>query len=193
MSAPVDWVPEVALAPDQAPEAVHEVALVEDQVNVEDCPETMVVGLAASDTVGTGGGGGEFDTVTSPEALALPPDPVQVREKILLAVSVPVDWVPEVALAPDHAPEALQEVALVEDQVSVEDCPLTMVVGSAASDTVGTVGVGEAIAVTSVFPQAVAPNATTTLTIKDLMRWPRRVPALVSTERESLKTPREQF
>jgi hypothetical protein len=80
VSAPVDSVPEVALAPDQAPEAVHEVASVEDQVNVEDCPATMVVGLAASDTVGAGGGGGEPDTATSTEALTLPPDPVQVRE-----------------------------------------------------------------------------------------------------------------
>ena len=73
---PVDSLtPEVALSPDQAPEAVQEVALVEDQVSIEDSPYATVVGVAASDTVGTGGNTG---TVTV--ALAPPPAPVQVRE-----------------------------------------------------------------------------------------------------------------
>jgi hypothetical protein len=53
-----------------------------------------------------------------------------------LAVSAPVGWLPEVALAPDHAPEAEHEVVFVEDQVSVEDPPLATDVGFAASDTV---------------------------------------------------------
>jgi hypothetical protein len=74
------WLPEVALAPDQAPEAEQEVALVEDQVSVEDPPLVTVVGFAASDTVGTGGGGGVPCTVTVADALALPVDPEQVRE-----------------------------------------------------------------------------------------------------------------
>jgi hypothetical protein len=59
--------------------------------------------------------------------------------KLLLAVSGPVDWLPDVALAPDHAPEAVQEVALVEDQVSVEDPPLVTDSGVAASDTAGAI------------------------------------------------------
>ena len=54
--------------------------MVEDQVRVEDPPLTTDVGFAASDTVGTGGGGGVPDTVTVADALALPPEPVQVRE-----------------------------------------------------------------------------------------------------------------
>ncbi len=49
------------------------------------------VGFAVSDTVGTGGGGGVPDTMTVAEVLELPPGPVQVREKLLLTVSVPVD------------------------------------------------------------------------------------------------------
>ena len=77
MSAPVDWVPEVALAPDQPPEAVQEVALVEDQVSVEDPPLATDAGFAASDTVG---GSGVPATVTVAEALPLPPEPEQVRE-----------------------------------------------------------------------------------------------------------------
>ena len=80
MSAPVDWLPETALLPDHAPEAVQEVALVDDQVSVEDAPLAIDVGFAASDTAGTGGGGGMPATVTVTEVLALPPEPVQVRE-----------------------------------------------------------------------------------------------------------------
>ena len=47
-------VPLVAFAPVHPPEAVHEVALVEDQVTVETLPEVMLVGLAEIDTVGAG-------------------------------------------------------------------------------------------------------------------------------------------
>jgi hypothetical protein len=72
--------PEIALLPDQAPEAAQELALVDDQVSVEDPPLATDVGFAASDTVGTGGGGGMPDTMTVVEVLALPPEPVQVRE-----------------------------------------------------------------------------------------------------------------
>ena len=61
----------------------------------------------------------------------------------MVAVSAPVDWLPEVALVPDQPPEALQALALVEDQVSIEDPPLATVVGSAESDAVGTAGAVE--------------------------------------------------
>ena len=75
VSAPVDSLPEVGLVPDQAPEAAQESAFVEDQVSVEDAPFTTDGGVAASDTVAT-----EGNTVTVTVALALPPEPVQVRE-----------------------------------------------------------------------------------------------------------------
>jgi len=81
-------------------------------------------------------------TVTVADALAVPPDPVQARENVLVFVSAPLDWLPEVALLPDHAPEATQEVALVDDHVSVEDSPLPTEIGFAESDTVGTGGGG---------------------------------------------------
>jgi hypothetical protein len=55
-----------------------------------------------------------------------------------LAVSAPVDCEPPVAaLAPDHAPEATQDVALVADQVSMELLPLAIVLGPADKVTVG--------------------------------------------------------
>ena len=46
-------VPLVAFVPVQPPAAVHEVALVEDQVTVEMLPEVMPVGLAENATVGS--------------------------------------------------------------------------------------------------------------------------------------------
>jgi hypothetical protein len=45
-------VPLVAFVPVQPPAAVHEVALVEDQVTVEIWPEVMLVGVAEKATVG---------------------------------------------------------------------------------------------------------------------------------------------
>jgi hypothetical protein len=62
-----------------------------------------------------------------------------------LAVSAPVDSLPEVGLVPDQPPEAVQ-VAFVEDQVSVEDAPYATDVGFATSDTVG-VGGGDTVTV----------------------------------------------
>ena len=59
-----------------------------------------------------------------------------------LAVSAPVDWLPEVARVPDHAPEAAQVVAFVDDQVRVEVPLLATDVGFADSDTAGVGGGG---------------------------------------------------
>jgi hypothetical protein len=80
VNTPVNWLPEVALAPDHAPEAEQEVAFVENQVSIKARPLVTGVGFAASDTVGSGGGGGVPGTVTVADELALPSEPVQVRE-----------------------------------------------------------------------------------------------------------------
>ena len=73
--APVLCVPLVALAPLQAPDAVHEVALVELHVSVELPPLAIEVGFAVNVTVGAG------TTVTVAVARGLvPPVPVQVSE-----------------------------------------------------------------------------------------------------------------
>jgi len=50
-----DWVPLVPLLPDQAPDAVHDVALDADHVSTDDPPEVMDEGEADRVTVGTGG------------------------------------------------------------------------------------------------------------------------------------------
>jgi len=75
VSAPVDCDPLVALAPDQAPEAVHEVAFVADQVTVELDPLATVLGLAVTVTLGAAAVG-VTETVTV--CVALPPAPLQV-------------------------------------------------------------------------------------------------------------------
>jgi hypothetical protein len=62
------------LAPDQAPDAVQDVALVADQVSMELLPLATVLGPADKMTVGAG-----VVTETVADWLALPPLPVQLR------------------------------------------------------------------------------------------------------------------
>ena len=81
-------------------------------------------------------------TVTVVDALAVPAGPVQARLKVLVLVSPLIDSLPETALAPDQPPDAEQEVASVEDQMSVDDPPLVTDVGFAVSDTVDPGGGG---------------------------------------------------
>jgi hypothetical protein len=54
-----------------------------------------------------------------------------------LAVSAPVDCEPLTGRAPDQAPEAEQEVALVDDQVKVALPPLVIALGPTLRLTVG--------------------------------------------------------
>jgi hypothetical protein len=65
---------------------------------------------------------------------------------VALAVKAPVDCDPLVALEPDQAPEAVQEVALVDDHVSVDPLPLATVLGLALRLTPA-VGVGVTVTV----------------------------------------------
>jgi hypothetical protein len=69
-----------------------------------------------------------------------------------LAVSAPVDCEPLIALTPDQPPEAVQDVALVADQVSVELLPLATVLGLAAKLTTGAEVVTETVAAWAALP-----------------------------------------
>jgi hypothetical protein len=120
---------------------VHEVALVADQVSVELPPLETVLGLAAKATVGVG-----EVTETVADCAALPPLPVHERPYVALAVSVPVLCDPLTALPPDQAPEAVQEVALVDDQLNTEALPRATVLGLAVRVTVGAGAVTETVA-----------------------------------------------
>lgn len=56
MSAPVDCEPLAAWLPDQPPDAVQDVAFVDDQLKAELLPLIIELGLAARLTVGAGVG-----------------------------------------------------------------------------------------------------------------------------------------
>jgi hypothetical protein len=133
----VECDPLVASLPLQPPEAVQEVAFVDDQDSVELLPLAMVLGLALKLTVGAG-----EVTVTVADCAALPPAPVQLSVYVAFALSAPVDWEPLMPWVPDQPPEAVHEVAFVVDQLKVELPPLAMELGLAARLTVGA-GVGE--------------------------------------------------
>ncbi len=120
------------MAPDQAPEAVHAVALVDDQESIAALPLATLLGEALSWTVGAAA-----LTETVADWAALPPGPVQVNVKLEVAVSAPVDCAPLIALAPDHAPEAEHAVAWAEDQVKVALPPLETALGPTLRVTVG--------------------------------------------------------
>jgi hypothetical protein len=129
-------VPPVPSAPVQPPDAAHEVALLELQVNVDEPPGAMTEGYTESVADGTTFTGAVTFTVTAAAEL-VPPGPAQVNEKVEVAVSAPVLALPLAATVPLHAPEAVQEVALVEDQVSVAEPPALTVVLDALRVAVG--------------------------------------------------------
>jgi hypothetical protein len=74
--AAVLWEPLIGSLPDQPPDAVQEVALVEDHVSVELLPLFTVLGLAVRVTAGAGE---VTDTVATCTTLLPLPLPLQVR------------------------------------------------------------------------------------------------------------------
>jgi hypothetical protein len=125
----VDCDPLTALVPDHAPEAVHAVALVEDQVSVELPPEASELGLALILTVGAADG--VPATVTVADWVAEPLGPLQVKPNWVVFVSGPIDLIPPVETLPCQPPEAVQEVELEVFQNRVAVPPLLMVAGAA--------------------------------------------------------------
>jgi hypothetical protein len=84
------------------------------------------------------------DMVTGPlamltvETLLVPPGPVQVNEKLVVAARGPVFAVPLAARVPLQPPLAVQAVALVELHVNEAALPAATADGFAASVAVGT-------------------------------------------------------
>lgn len=77
----------------------------------------------------------------------VPPTPVHDRENALLAESGPVDSEPAAGFGPDHAPDAMHEVELVADQLSVAAPPWATIVRSTLSETAGEGGGGDALSI----------------------------------------------
>jgi hypothetical protein len=81
-------------------------------------------------------------TINMADAVVLPPAPVQSSVYVSDPVAEGVtDSLPSVDSEPDQLPLAVQEVALVADQVSVELEPSVIDVGSKEMLTVGAGGV----------------------------------------------------
>ena len=116
------------------PVPVQDVAFVELQFNVEAAVLTTAVGFAVNEAVGSP----RIVTVTV-ACVLVPPVPVHLKVYVVLAVRAPVLWLPLVPFAPANAPPvAVQDVALVELQVSVVLEPLEIEVKVADSEAVGT-------------------------------------------------------
>jgi hypothetical protein len=124
--------PLVALPPDQPPDAVHVSTLALLQVNDEFAFFATPGGFADRVTDGDAA-----VTVTVAVCDAEPPVPVQLNAKLPFAVSAPVLCEPEVAFVPVQPPDAVQLVAFVELQVSVDELPDVMLLGDAVNVTVG--------------------------------------------------------
>jgi hypothetical protein len=132
-SGAVDSEPLVSRTPVHPPLAVQDAAFVEDHARVEMPPGASESGLAVSVSVGVGGGFAV--TVTLREIV--PPLPVQASVKVVVAASAPVDSVPLVDFVPLQPPLAMQLVAFVDDQLSIEESPVVTESGLAVSVKVG--------------------------------------------------------
>ena len=72
----------------------------------------------------------------------VPPAPVQISEYMVAAFTAPVLCVPLAASEPVQPPDAAQDVALVELQVSVDEPPVATLEGEALTLAVGAAGKG---------------------------------------------------
>ena len=131
-SAPVELEPTSGLLPDQAPEAVQEVALTLLQVKVELVPLAIVLGFTPMLSEGAAG---LTETLTVCEAF--PAGPVQFSVYTEFALRAPLDCVPLSVFAPDHAPLARQEEAFWVDHANTVALPAFTVLGSALREICG--------------------------------------------------------
>jgi hypothetical protein len=114
-------------------------------------PSVFVVG-ATQDRVAVPGVVAE--TVTVADCDAEPPAPVQVRVNIVVAARAEVVCEPPVGSDPLQPPDAMHDVAPVDDQVNVDIAPLCAVLGLAERLTAGAAGVTETVADCIALPPA---------------------------------------
>src|SRR5215475_13382718 len=79
-------------------------------------------------------------TVVLCVAGVVPLAPSQVRVNVVVVLSAPVLALPLIPLLPDQPPEAVQLLALLADQLSVEADPLLTAPGLALIETAGAAG-----------------------------------------------------
>ena len=122
------------MVPVQPPDAVQLVALVDDHVSLAVPPDVTDVGDALNVTAGAVV---DAATVTVLGAVTEPPGPAQVSLYVVVAVNALVAALPDSDFDPDHPPDAVQLVALVDDHVSFEVLPDATDVGDADNVSVG--------------------------------------------------------
>lgn len=81
--------------------------------------------------------GAAVTVTTTVLRLDVPPAPSHASVKVAVAVNAPVLSLPDVAFVPAQLPPAVQLVASVDDQVSVDDAPDATEVGLAENVLVG--------------------------------------------------------
>ncbi|MEI6067600.1 MAG: hypothetical protein WCP96_09690 [Methylococcaceae bacterium] len=79
-------------------------------------------------------------TVIVADWLAVPPVPVQINVKGVVVVKAAVVKVPDVGCVPNHPPEAVHDVASVDDQVNTDVALFAIEAGLALKETVGNSG-----------------------------------------------------
>ena len=130
LTALVTCVPLLGRVPLHPSPAVHEVALVDCQVKVEVLPGATTDGFTLKVAVGI--------RLTVVLALEVPPGPEQLSEYVVAADTGPVLCVPLRLWVPLHAPDAVQEVALLEVHTKVAVLPADTAGGEAVKVTMGT-------------------------------------------------------
>jgi hypothetical protein len=118
VSGPVERDPLIGCGPVHAPVAIHDVAPLVVQLISEIPPVLIEFGAALMLTVGAG-----VPTVTVVDWVALPPAPVQLIVKSVVAVSGAVVCEPLCGKLPLQPPPALQLVVSLEVQLSTVVAP----------------------------------------------------------------------
>jgi len=131
VSAALVAVPLVDCAPDQPPDAVHELALLLVHESCVFAPLATVVGVAVKLTAGGA------TTVTVFESLPVPPTPVHVSVNVVVAVRAALVAEPTGVFVPDQPPDAVHDVAELVVHESAVVPPLATVAGFTARLTVG--------------------------------------------------------
>jgi hypothetical protein len=163
------WLPLGCFAPLQPPDAVQAAAFVLFHERVDDPPEVTLVGFALNVSVGAGG----VPTLTVTLCICPePPLPEHCNENVVAAMMLLIVSLPEVGFVPLHPPEAVQLVALLDDQVSCVLPPALTDVGFAESEPVGAgtgVGPGSSCSESSP-PQAARASASVASAAKRALR-----------------------
>tara|TARA_Y100000768_G_C23867745_1_gene628922 strand:+ start:271 stop:765 length:495 start_codon:yes stop_codon:yes gene_type:complete len=148
----------------QSPEAAHESAFVELQDIVKELFITMEVTDVSIETEGTGL---VISTLTLSVAVLPPPEQLMLYVLVPAEVSV-IPMLPEVLIVLDQSPEALHELAFVEDQVRLNSLLISTLL---TLDDICAVGNSGATILLSDEPPPPPPHETTKRAIRIELKY----------------------